>query len=71
MEIYAGAPVDAEGERRREEQRELQRQWEQWHWHKAQARRHRTVMGVLIGHHEQEANRLAKELDLDDEGDAA
>jgi hypothetical protein len=74
MEIYPGiharAPVDADGERLREKRRELQRQWEQWHWHKAQARRHRTVMGVLIGHHEQEANRLAKELGIESEADA-
>ena len=45
--------------------------WEQLRWHTAQARRHRTVMGVLVGHHEQEAARIAKELGVDYEGDDA
>ena len=67
----AGAPVDSEAERMRDERRELERRWSQLRWHEAQVRRHKTVSAQLIGHHEQEANRLARELGIDDEGDAA
>ena len=69
MEIYAGQPVDPVGERLRAQRRELERRWSQLRWHEAQVRRHKTVSTLLIGHHEQEANRLARELGTD-EGDA-
>jgi hypothetical protein len=38
---------------------------EWWEWHSAQAKRHRTVMSLLVSHHDAEARRYAKLLGLE------